>query len=559
MTVSKFLASGRDSARALLNYARSSTPTARAHRRNVEANADAAMAALTDAQHRLQRSPAMASSVLYDGMWENPNYWVRLTLVRAALGLTNCREVGVLGEWQRRQVSRNFSALGIEQLVDFRSRAQTNPDHVAWARRLVVAAQTPSDLFGWDLPFGFPGMLAFDGIMRRQRQPTVRLDDSGLVDIVADMIASIEAADAIVEEARIDLAILSHALDYMYGAFAWAAIRRDVPVLVLYGDYGTTRFVRMDKPDDLYAYPGRPTSAEMAAMIEPAKQSLSQAGATYIGQRLIGATDDIGSVYSYHNRTDAVDRGIIANQYGWDVDKPILAIYGSNWFDYPHVTGLREYRDFLDWAEITLEVAAARPDVNWLVKAHPMDDWYGVADGTSLEDMARALRKDNVQPCDRSWNGAPLLRAIDGIICCHSTAGLEAGALGKPVLVAHKGWYGEAGFTVTVTTKAEYREKLHQDWWQDWDTTHCIDRANLFAGWYFAVPEWHGDYGYQDDSEQTPIYAHIPRFVADLQDPLAREVDEIRAWFTAGHKFYHMFKMTRAERFQSVRRHADTP
>lgn len=556
MSIRKQLSGGRGPARSLLNLARSNTPQARERRRAVEAASATAMAAIDDTRRRLQRSPGLVSSVLYDGMWENPNYWVRMSLVRAALCAPDCSELAVVGQWQRRQASRNLAALGIDRVIDFERQAQTQATHIGHAKELIAGTRTPADLFDWELPFGFPGMLVFDGILKRQRQPTIQLDDPQLVNIVGDAIASIEAADAIVEDAAIELAVLSHALDYKYGAFAWAAIRRNVPVLVLYGDFGTARFIRMDRPDDLFAYPGRPSPHEMDVMAEPAKRSLADAGAHYIAQRLAGATDDISAVYAFHKRTDIVDRQTILERYGWAPEKPILAIYGANWFDYPHVTGLTEYRDFLDWAQTTLEVAATRTDVNWLVKAHPVDDWYGIAEGTSLEDLARRLQKSHVQSCDRSWNGAQLLRSIDGIICCHSTAGLEAGALGKPVLVAHKGWYGEAGFTVTVTTKANYCDTLRRDWWRDWDSDHCIERANLFAGWYFAVPEWHGDYGYQDDSEQTPIYARIPAFLADLQDQTAREVDEIRDWFIAGHKFYHMFKMSRATRFQSVRRHA---
>jgi len=560
MSGSRLLARSREVAASAYDTARSWSPAARRHERQVDGWSAEALSALGNLESDLHQSPPQARSVLYDGQWENPNYWFRMTLVRAALGLSGAQETGVVGRWRRRRIKRNFKALGINRMADYRALSQVGSEHLRRARSLLAQTSTAGDLMEWDLPLEFPGMLVFDGILKRQRHPTIQLDDPNLVDMVAAAIAAIEAAEIIVGEAEIDLVVLSHALDYEFGALAWAAMRRGAPSLVLYGDFGTSRFIRMDHPEDLVAYPGRPTPEETAAMPLAARESLTEAGGTYLDARLSGGTDDISAIYAFQNRRTETDRNAIAAHYGWDPEKPILAVYGANWFDYPHVTGLIEYRDFLDWIETTLNVAEERSDVNWIFKAHPVDDWYGIPKGTSLDDMTRARGRSHMQPCERSWNGADILSAVDGLVCCHSTAGLEMGAKGKPVLVAHNGWYGEAGFTVTATTKSDYRDKLLGDWWQNWDRETSAERARLFAGWYFAVPEWHGDYLFPDDSKQDSIYSNMPDFIAQHRAALEQEASVIRAWYESGHRFLHIFKMSQAEEFRSVvRTHNATP
>jgi hypothetical protein len=67
----------------------------------------------------------------------------------------------------------------------------------------------------------------------------------------------------------------------------------------------------------------------------------------------------------------------------------------------------------------------------------------------------------------------------------------------------------------------------------------------------FCVPDWHGDYVLQDDSRQEAIYKDLQRFLEANAVALAREVREIRDWFDAGHRYFHVFKMIRAEAYQS--------
>lgn len=503
---------------------------------------------------RLSGGPALARSALVDGIWDNPNYWTRYALVRRALGLAAGQEKGLLGRHSRDKVRANFSSLGISDWVDYAAAARVFGRHLAAAETLLAGAKTPDDLLRLSLPGDFPSAVVFDAILKRQRRSTVDMGDPALPKHLAEALAHLEAADRIVGEGAFDLVVLSHAIDYTCSAIAWAAIKRRIPVLVLYGDYGTARFFHLKKPSDLFAYPGRPTFEELDGMASDAREALRGQGAVQLHSRLTGQTDDVGAVYAYQRRQASVNKTSLAERFGWDPAKPVIGVYNSNWFDFPHGSGLQYFRDFLEWIEQTLAVARGHDGVNWLFKAHPCDDWYASIRGTRLEDLVAAAGQPHIRLADKTWNGLDLIHTLDGIVTCHGTIGIEATALGTPVLVAYPGWYGHAGFVVNPGGRDSYLAALKTEWWKGLDKDAARQRAELFAGWMFCVPDWHGGYVMQDDSRQDEIYRTLPGFLEENSAALERETEEIRAWYAAGHPYFHVFKMARATGFQMAKR-----
>lgn len=440
--------------------------------------------------------------------------------------------------------------LGITNLLDYRVIAKPTNRHLDAASAKLAGVRAPDDLLKLTLPEGFPPTLVFDGILKRQRRATVDLRDPELPGYLSEVLANLEAANHIIDEGGFDLVVLSHAIDYTYSAIAWVALQRNIPVLVLYGDFGTARFLCLRELADLFAYPGRPTVKEFEDTPPRVQRLLREQGAAQLRARLSGLTDDIGAIYSYQRRRGAVDKKILAEHFDWDLTKPIIGVYNSNWFDYPHASGLHYFRDFLDWIEQTLKVARANSSVNWLFKAHPCDDWYASIKGTRLEDLVSAIKLPHIQLADKSWNGLDLIRTLDGIVTCHGTIGIEATALGTPVLASYPGWYGHAGFALSPADHDGYLETLKTQWWKGIDIEAGRAKAELFAGWMFCVPDWHGSYILQDDSRQNAIYPGLPGFIEANAAALEMEVHELRDWFDSGHRYFHVFKMSRAEAFQ---------
>lgn len=549
MMLRNTLVRARRGAGRVVDIVRSNTPRARAQRQRIAMLRNESEDALAALDGEV-RAPVTSDRVLIDGMWDNPNYWLRLAMTRKALGLSRTREVGLLGRYARADVTRSFRRLGIDSLLDFRVMSRTAGRHRAEARRLLGPVAEPAGLMRLQLPESFPGEMFYDVVLKRQRRGVVDMADPLLVEHLAELLAFLEGAAAIFAAERYGLVLMTHALSFDFGGIAWVAMRRGIPVLVLYGDFGNTRFIRMDKDRDFFVFPSRPTVAEVDGMPPAQCASLAALGKQQIDLRRGGMSNDSGSQYAYKRRQGAVTRRDIVERFGWDPELPIIGIYAANWFDFPHCTGMWHFRDFVDWAEASVATAGANTAANWLCKAHPIDDRYGGNNGITLADIVAQANKPNVQLADPRWNSDQLLNAIDGVVTHHGLSGIEAASLGKPILITDDAWYADLGLVSRPPSRQAYLDRLAGAWWADWDAEAARARANLLAGWYFCAPDWHGDYVFADDAEQTVIYEWLPRFLARNATAIAREIDEIAVWFGSGHRFFHIFKMSRAAGFQ---------
>lgn len=484
------------------------------------------------------RAPLAEGPVLVDGMWDNPNYWLRLSLVRAALGTRATSETGIVGRWNRRDCVESLERLGIQVLDG--TFADDPAASLPAARALLAATRSAQDVLHWQLPGGFPAPVFYDAMQKRQRAAAVDLSDPLSPDIVAEGLAAIASGGQVLDRVKPSLVLLSHAINFDYAALAWAALSRNIPVLVLFGNYGTARFARLDRPAHMFDTVDRPSHDDIGRLSPPATAALATRGRAYMSRRLSGQTEDLGAKYAFGLRADGIDRARMAAQFGWDPAKPVVAFYASNWFDFPHACGMTQFRDFLDWLEATLAVARKNTAVNWLFKPHPCDDWYG---GVTLRELMSGATAPHMRMVDTAWNNTAVIDSVDAIITYHGTVGIEAASAGKPVLVADRGWYDDCGFVVRPADRAAYLDALGREWWRDVDIEQARRHADIFAGWYFEPPPWQGRFVTGDDSEQLALYPRQLEMLTRERDVMEREIETIGRWFVSGERFYQTYKV----------------
>jgi hypothetical protein len=108
-------------------------------------------------------------TVLIDGMWDNPNYWLRFALLRAGLGLAQAREVGLLGKYRRSQVRATLRSFGVREIADLygtKVTAQTD----AITANLLAGTKTADDVLQWELPGQVHPALFYDAVLKLQRR-----------------------------------------------------------------------------------------------------------------------------------------------------------------------------------------------------------------------------------------------------------------------------------------------------------------------------------------------------------------------------------------------------
>lgn len=512
------------------------------------AAAEDAMAALARG-----RGPSVVGRVLVDGMFDNPNMWLRYSVLRAALGLASAEEVGVTGPYVPGRCRRSFHRLGIRRVVGFDSMLAAPGTARRQARDLIAGTRRAEDVLGWRLPGGYPAAVLYDALLKRQTAAQVDVADPLLEEAVAEAIACMTAAERLLDHVRPDLVVLTHVCNFRDSALAWFALRRGIPCIGVFGSLSSIRFWRLSRAEDWCNLVSRPSGTDIDALPAAKAEALAALGGDYLGCRLAGETRDIGAVYAYSRRVENAQRADLERLFHWDPAKPVVSVYAPTWFDFPHGGGMTQFRDFLDWITVTVRGAEQATHCNWLFKAHPCDDWYG---GITLSDLLPAELPPHIRLVPREWNGAAVMAMTDALVTFQGTAGIEYAANGKPVLVAERGWYHDCGFTVVPRDRADYEALLGRDWWAGVDPARASHRARVFAGWYFCVPDWQDGFLLGDDPEQERLYPGIPALLADHPRALEREIATIRDWYHSGEHLYHVYKMRIAEGYSlsNVRR-----
>lgn len=483
-------------------------------------------------------------TVLVDAMWDNPNHWLRYTLFRAALGLAHGAEVGVTGAYNAPECRATMQNLGIGRIFSFQDLPVDRADTRRRAKRLLAESATADDILEWNLPHGMPPDIVYDGILKRQRGASVELHHPAIEDHVVEALETIERAEQVLDRAKPDLVALSHSVNFNFGALAWLTIKWGIPGAVLYGEYGLPRFWKLRRPDDVYMTANFLTPHKLNALTDKQRSALKKTGTDYLEKRSAAQTRDVGAIHAFQRDVTGTSRENMCDLFSWDSAKPINAVYAVSWFDNPHIYGMMDFRDSLDWMLTTINVALEADHVNWLFRAHPLETRYG---GIRLRDLMPQELPGHVGLAPAGWNGIDVMNSVDTLVTFFGTAGIEFAGMGKPVLTASRGWYHDLQFTKTPSSRKGYEDLLRKAWWQDLDNDCTRDLAYLFAGWHFCCPDWQRGFLMGDDFEQEKLFSRSLDLITRHSNELGQEIGIIRQWWGSSQSGYHDFKMLLAQ------------
>ena len=162
-------------------------------------------------------------------------------------------------------------------------------------------------------------------------------------------------------------------------------------------------------------------------------------------------------------------RDEIVSQMGLDPSKKIAVIFTHILYDATFFYGDSLFSDYAEWLTETVREAIANPNLNWLIKVHPVNVWRSELDGIPMEQLEATLLHDafgtlpdyvKIIPADTDINTYSLFEIIDFGLTVRGTVGLELPCFGIPVITAGTGRYSGNGFTVDPKNVKEYRSIL---------------------------------------------------------------------------------------------------
>ena len=483
------------------------------------------------------------NKILIDGFWENPNYWLRINLVLKALNLYDSKLFGLLGKHSRQSVKQSFKTFNIDKLIDTQKVIINQKQIYQKAIQLIKNSHSNKDILQWKLPYNFPPTLLYDSILKELGTPNIDINNPLLITILTKLLGEIEVSFKVFSKYNFSLYLCSHSIGSTYGCMIWAAIKNKVKVLCLYGDFGGIRFINYKSLSQLTDHMCPvPTKKEFFTLDQNSQNIFLEKGKDYLSDRLNSKTTDIGAKLAIHKKKEQINKSDIF-KYFKSQQKQIITVYTHHWSDYPHSLGLKNFLDFKEWFDITLEQAIKSKEYLWLFKGHPRSEKYKYSSSKILNKFIEKNKNiHHVKTVPDNWDWKSLLDTTDYFITCVGSIGFEASALKKHVLISDIGWYGHLGFGKISHSKKDYVKDLQSKWWNEIDLDISYENALKFMGIYYGNPDWLSDYVFKDDSEQNNIYINVKDFLNSNSNNLVREINCLQNWVQSNSVHYHIFK-----------------
>jgi hypothetical protein len=322
--------------------------------------------------------------------------------------------------------------------------------------------------------------------------------------------------------------ILSHPWKNEFATLMWTALSHRVPAHHLTGYCEGIRIRRFFDTSDFATPVEHMNPSEFEALPASVRQRLSEEGARYLEHRESGRSTDINVRYAYRPHFEAPSRAEARHALGVTGARKLAVIYSHVWFDFPHTYAMGNFTDFLDWMHLTLAEACAAPDIDWVLKPHPTESWYG---GFRLQDMVGDL-PSHVRLAPRDTDSLTALTAAEIIVTVHGTVGLEAAAHGLPVIAADRSFYSDWGFVQQAESREEYIRLLRTA--GNLPAPDEAGRQRALALISLALAPTPADAGLIEmrcDSSGSILYKDILHRYGESDPALARERDCLRAWF----------------------------
>ncbi len=476
--------------------------------------------------------------VLIDGMWDNACQWFRYILVRKALKLYEFQEIGLIGKWNKKKVISTFKSINISKF-DYFNPEKIDKNIFYEAYKLVKTFYKPEDIISYKWPNEVPGALIYDHLLLIQRKPVVDLQDKNFCYQIAFVLNSFKQSKELFKRKNFKIIFLSHIFPAHYLALISTALIFKTKVIVIYSSFGTLRLLRMKTIEDYKLYTQPPDQKDWLRTINPSNKTFFNIGKKYLSKRMRGEALDLGSQLAYTNDI-AIKKSFIKKKYKWNENKPIIGVYCSQWFDTPHAYGMTNFRDIYDWLKITLSEIKKNNSAYWLIKPHPVENWYG---GFRLVENFKNQENYNVKIFSEKINNLDFINLIDAAITLHGTIGLELTTLGKPVLCSDKNSYYKFNFTINSKSRIDYIDKLKTEWWCNTNNKENIYKSNVFAGWWYGVPSWQKSLLLPDDANKDENCKELKSIYFDNQNAVQKEINLITKWCQSGEKKYHTFKL----------------
>ena len=392
-----------------------------------------------------------AETILVDGLWDNPNHFMRLRIFLEALKDKNLRLVAFVNSPESRSIN-TLKAMGFNEFFYISDFPIIKRD-INLAIETLKNIKTHKDLLKIELPENLPAYYLYDTVLKTDRYPQTPLSSKLWLEKLSDIYRLDRFYNDIFASLNINKIILSHVVKNEFGLLLFKGIRRKITCFNIYAAYEMMRIKKFNCLEDLERPMEILSFNDFHNLDENIQKNINKAGLSYTSGLAVSKNTDINITRAYGMQKKEIN---LYESLQIPKDKFIVSIFFHSWFDFPHAYGMRNFTDFLDWTNTTLAIARKRKDIVWLLKPHPCETWYG---GFYLHQVANKLPK-HIHILDESISVNTALDVSRYIVTVHGTVAMESVARGIPAICADKIWFEDWDFVENAKSKKDYEKKL---------------------------------------------------------------------------------------------------
>lgn len=116
------------------------------------------------------------------------------------------------------------------------------------------------------------------------------------------------------------------------------------------------------------------------------------------------------------------------------------------------------YSDYNEWFIDTIRIIKEIKDVNWIIKDHPLSDFYG--QGSYVKKVFEKNKTDNMYWCDKDVSGMQIKEIADCVITSAGDVGIEYWAYGIPTITVSETYYNKWGISYNMKSLKQYEHTL---------------------------------------------------------------------------------------------------
>ena len=390
--------------------------------------------------------------ILVDGLWDNPNHFFRLRIFLEALHKKDELYLVAFLKNRTSRTKNTLSALGFSHFF-YISDFPINQNDKNKAIKVFKNVKNHEELLKINLPENLPAYILYDTVLKISKNPQTKLSSDLWLECLSDLYRLDRFFNHIFETLNIKKIILSHVVKNEFGLLIYKGVKRKITCFNTYAAYEMLRIKRFDNVNELDKPMEAISYKEFECLNVNVKKSIIKAGKKYINDIDKNKNTDINFTKAYRMQDSKIN---LKNKLSIPDYKTVVTVYFHSWYDFPHIYGMKNFTDFLDWTHTTLRIAKQRKDIVWLLKPHPCESWYG---GFFLNQAIKKLPK-HIHILDETIPVTTALEISNFSVTVHGTISLESVANGVPVICADKTLFEDWNFADIASSKSDYEKKL---------------------------------------------------------------------------------------------------